>query len=179
MIIIICIILQVNNNNDDDDNNNMHKPVFFQGNETHKILWDFEKQKKKKLLPARRPVLVLINKKKRTCSVVNFAVLADHGLKIKESEKRDKHLDLTRKLKKQLNMKVTVIPIVVDALGMIHKDLEKGLKETEIRLRIETIQTTEKSPGDKRRLAVNETPEKDHQLTLVWKPYKDKITLIL
>ena len=34
---------------------------------------------------------------------------------------------------------------------------------------IENDQNTEKSPGDLRRLAVTQTPVKDHQLTLMWK----------
>ena len=50
------------------------------------------------------------NKKKRTCKIVNFAVPVDHGVKFKESEKKDKYLNLVRELKKKLsNMKVTVI----------------------------------------------------------------------
>ena len=35
-----------------------------------------------------------------------------------------------------------MIPIVVGALGTVHKDLEKRLEKLEIRGRIETIQTT-------------------------------------
>ena len=34
------------------------------------------------------------------------------------------------------------------------------------------VQNTEKSPGDLRRLAVTQTPVKDHQLTLMWKTRK-------
>ena len=34
---------------------------------------------------------------------------------------------------------------------------------------IKNGQNTEKSPGDLRRLAVTQTPVKDHQLTLMWK----------
>ena len=34
-----------------------------------------------------------------TCWIVDFAVSADHRVKIKESEKRDKYLDLARELK--------------------------------------------------------------------------------
>ena len=37
---------------------------------------------------------------------------------------------------------------------------------------IEIGQNTEESPEDQRRLAVNQTPEKNHQLTLVWKTRK-------
>ena len=37
---------------------------------------------------------------KRTCKIVNFAVLADYRIKMKESEKKNKHLDLAWELKK-------------------------------------------------------------------------------
>ena len=39
--------------------------------------------------------------KKRTSRIVDFAILADRRVKLKESEKRDKYLDLARELKKQ------------------------------------------------------------------------------
>ena len=54
---------------------------------------------------------------------MNFAVLADHRVKFKESEKKDKYLDLDRDLKKLWNMKVTVIPIVIGALGTVTEGL--------------------------------------------------------
>ena len=37
------------------------------------------------------------------------------SLKLKESEKKDKYIDLARELKKLWNVKVTVIPIVIGA----------------------------------------------------------------
>ena len=119
----------------------MHKPESVLENETHKILWDFE-IKTDHLIPARRPDLVLINKKERTCQLVDFAVPADHRVKLKENEKIDKYLDLARELKKLWNMKVKVIPIVVGALGTVPKGLERGLENLEIRGRIDTIQNT-------------------------------------
>ena len=119
----------------------MHKPESFLENETHKIIWDFEVQTDH-LIPARRPDLVLIDKKRKTCHLVDFAVPADHRVKMKEREKIDKYLDLARELRKLWNMRVKVIPIVIGALGTIPKGLEKSLDELEIRGRIETIQTT-------------------------------------
>ena len=58
-------------------------------------------------------------KKKKICKIVYFAVSADHRIKLKEYEKRDKYLDLARELKKLWNMKVTIIPIVIGAFGMV------------------------------------------------------------
>ena len=37
---------------------------------------------------------------KRTCKIVDFAVPADHRVKLKESEKKHKHFDLIKELKK-------------------------------------------------------------------------------
>ena len=37
--------------------------------------------------------------KKRTCKIVDFDVPADHRIKLKESEKKDKYFDLARELK--------------------------------------------------------------------------------
>ena len=38
-------------------------------------------------------------KKKNICKIVDFAVPADHKINLKESEKKDKYLDLARELK--------------------------------------------------------------------------------
>ena len=62
---------------------------------------------------------------------MDFAVLADHRVKLKESEKRDKYRDLASEWKKLWNKKVTVIVIVIDALGTCESrkyDCNKWLK---------------------------------------------------
>ena len=45
---------------------------------------------------------MIINKKKKICKIVDFAVPADHRIKLKECKKRDKYLDLARELKKTM-----------------------------------------------------------------------------
>ena len=57
--------------------------------------------------------------KKRICKFVDFAVPVDHRIKLKECEKKDKYPDLAREFKKKKlwNMKVTIIPIVIDSFG--------------------------------------------------------------
>ena len=61
---------------------------------------------------------------------------------MKESEKKDKYLDLARELKELWNMKVTIIPIVIVALGTVTEGIIKGLEDLEITERVKTIQTT-------------------------------------
>ena len=130
-----------NNNNDDNNNNNKHDPAPVLENDTHKLPWDFNIQTYH-LIPARRPDLIIINKKKRICKIVDFAVAVDHRINLKESEKKDKYLDLARELKNLWNMKVTTVPIVIGALGTITKGLLKGLEGLEVGGRVETIQMT-------------------------------------
>ena len=84
----------------------------------------------------------VIDKKKRTCKIVDFAVPADHRIKLKKCEKKDKYLDLAREFLKIWNMKVTIIPIVIVALGTITKGLLKELEDLEVGGREETIRTT-------------------------------------
>ena len=120
----------------------MHKPAPVLENDSHKLLWDFNIQTDHSI-PARRPDLIIINnKKKRICKIVDFAVSADHRINLKESKKKDKYLDLARELKKVWNMKLTIVPIVIGALGTITKWLLKGLENLEVGGRVETIQTT-------------------------------------
>ena len=76
----------------------MHKPALALENDTQKPLWKFDIQTDH-LISARRPDLIIINKKERTCKIVDFAVPADHRLKLKECEKNDKYLDLAWELK--------------------------------------------------------------------------------
>ena len=62
---------------------------------------------------------------------MDFAVPADHRVKLKESEKKDKYLDLAKELKKQWNMNLTVIPIVIGAIGTVTKGLIQRLEDLE------------------------------------------------
>ena len=76
-------------------------------------------------------------------------------------------------------MKVTIIPIVIGVFGTATKGLLKGLEDLEVGGRVETsivenCENTEKSPRGLRRLAITQTPGKDHQLTLMWKTLMSK-----
>ena len=73
---------------------------------------------------------------------MDFAVLANHRMKLKENEKKDKYFGSARELKKLWNMKVTIIPVIIGALDTVTRGLIQGLKDLEITGRVETIQTT-------------------------------------
>ena len=81
------------------------------------------------------------NNQHKRSEIIDFAVPADHRVKMKECEKK-KYLDLVRELEKLWNMKWTIIPIVIGAFGIVTKGLLKGLEDLEVGGRVETIQTT-------------------------------------
>ena len=65
--------------------------------------------------------------------------MADHVLRLKESEKRNKYLDFAWELEKLWNRKVTVKPIVIGTLGAVAKGRVQGSEYLEIRGRVKTI----------------------------------------
>ena len=73
---------------------------------------------------------------------MDFAIPTDYRVEIKGNEKRDKYLDLVRELKKLWNIKMMVIPIIINVLGIIPKGLVRGLEKLEIGGQVETTQTT-------------------------------------
>ena len=113
----------------------------------HKILWDSEIQMDN-LIQARRPNLVLINKK-RTCYLVDVTVLAKHRLNVKKGEKTGQIPGPGQRTENLWNMKVTVRPTIAGIFRSVPKNQEKT-----IRGKTETIQTTVllKSPTILRRV---------------------------
>ena len=81
-------------------------------------------------------------KKKRTCKIVDFAFPADHRIKLKEFEKKNKYHDLSRELKKLRYKRVMIVPIMIGAFGKVTKGLFKGLEDVEVCRRVKTILMT-------------------------------------
>ena len=113
---------------------------------------------------------------------MNFAVPADHWLKIKENENIHKYLDLAGE-KKTTKSKKTIEHegngdtgynwyVRNDSQSLGNSDRKarynSSIREHRNYSILKIGQNTEKSPGDLRRLAVTQTPLKDRQQVLVW-----------
>ena len=105
----------------------IHKSESILENAIQRILYNFEIQMDH-LISARRLDLMLINKKKYY-HLIDVAVLEDHRMKIKIKQNERKILRPCQRTKKLWNIRVTVILIVVGALGMVSKGLKKSLEE--------------------------------------------------
>ena len=77
----------------------------------------------------------VVDKKRRTCKTIDFAVPRDSRIEEMEKEKIKKCQDLKKELQKNWNVRVKVIPLVVVGLGAITKQFGIRLKEIgEIRI---------------------------------------------
>ena len=69
---------------------------------------------------------------------MDFAVPADHSIKLKECETKDRYLNLARELKKLWNTNVTIISIVIGAFSTVTKWFLKRLEDLEVGGKVET-----------------------------------------
>ena len=101
-----------------------HEPESVLENEDYKILWDFSIQTDH-VIEARRPDLVVVDKKERSCKIIDFAVPGDSRIEEKEKDKIERYQELERELQKIWNVKVKIIPLVVGSLGAIPNRLKQ------------------------------------------------------
>ena len=107
---------------------------------------------------------------------MDFAVPADQRVKLREREKKDKYLELTRELQKVMEHESDNYINCDWCFWYCHQRINKGTgglgnnrtsgSHTNYYI-IEIGQNTEKSPGDLRTLTVTQTPVENHQLTLM------------
>ena len=87
-----------------------------------KLIWDINIQCDN-VMEARRPDLILVDRKVKSCVIIDVAVPGDPRIREKEIEKIEKYQILKRELKRFWSLKkVEVVPVVVGALGCINKN---------------------------------------------------------
>ena len=118
-----------------------HEPESVLETEYYKILWDFSIQTYH-VIEAWRLHLVVVDKKRRTCKIIDFVVPGDSRIEEKEKEKIEKYQDLRRELQKIWNVRVKIIPLVVGFLCAIPKQFGNRLKEIGVTAEIVQVQKT-------------------------------------
>ena len=118
-----------------------HQPDTVTENDRCKLLWDFDVQTDH-VIQARRPDVIVIDKEKKECKIIDFAMPHDSRVNAKEVEKIEKYQDLAREVQKLWNMRTKVIPIIIGALGTTPKKLSKRLEDLGIETQIAELQKT-------------------------------------
>ena len=72
--------------------------------------------------------------------IVDVAIPVDHRIDQKEIEKITKYADLKLEISRMWNCELTVVPIIIGALGSIPKNLPNHLKKLEIGCDISNFQ---------------------------------------
>ena len=119
-----------------------HEPAVVVENENVKLLWDMTVQCDN-IIEARRPDIVLLDKKEKSCMIVDIAVPGDGSLHEKELEKIEKYQELRREMSRLWQLKkVQVVPVVIGALGSVTKDFDKWMEKLGIPGDVGVVQKT-------------------------------------
>ena len=100
-------------------------------NEGCKILWDFPTQTDK-VIEHSWPDIVCINKRTKSCLIIDIAIPGDKNIITKEQEKIDKYQDLQTELGKLWKLKTEVVPAVVGALATTSQNLNIYIKKIDV-----------------------------------------------
>ena len=101
-----------------------------------KLIWDINIQCDNGM-EVRRPDLILMGKKTKSCVIIDVAVPGDCKIREKEIEKVKKYQNLKRELKRLWSLKkVEVVLVFVGALGCISKGFSGWIDTLSIKLDI-------------------------------------------
>ena len=130
----------------------IHHPDSVRENDKHKPFWNIEIKTDHPIL-TRGPHLMIGNKN-RTCRILIIAVPAEHRVKIKENEKRDKYQDLDRELKNKEHE--------VDGDTNCNWFTQNNSKRMDEGIRRFRNQRTTRDHSDKSILKISQNTEKSH-----------------
>ena len=105
-----------------------HEPKTVTENNEATILWDMPIQTDREI-KANRPDIVVKDKKQRTCQLIEISVPTERNTSIKTTEKLSKYKDLEIEIEKMWGMNTTTIPVVLGALGLVKKGMEKYISK--------------------------------------------------
>ena len=96
-------------------------------NEKIKVLWDINIQCDN-LIEARRPDLIVIDKKEQKGIIIDIAIPADVRVEKKEKEKVEKYQDLKKEIRRLWKLRnVEIVPVVIGALGSVSAEFDRWM----------------------------------------------------
>ena len=116
-----------------------HEPKPVTENDLVTVLWDFAIQTDKTII-ANRPDIVIRDKKKKTCILIDVSVPSDTNTSLKTFEKISKYKDLEIELSKSWKYKMKTVPAIIGALGIINKSTTKYLQQIPGNINFEELQ---------------------------------------
>ena len=107
-----------------------------------KVLWDMNVQCNN-VIEARRPDIIVIDKKERKGIIIDIAVPADVRVGEKEREKVEKYQELKREIGRLWKLKmVEVVPVMPGALGSFTKEFDRWIQKLGITYNVGVMHKT-------------------------------------
>ena len=82
-----------------------------------------------KEVKANRPDIVVKNEEEGTCQHIEISIPTESNTSIELTEKLSKYKDLEIEIEELRGMKTTTIPVILGALGLIKKGMEKYISK--------------------------------------------------
>jgi hypothetical protein len=105
------------------------------------ILWNQQVQTDRTILNNKLDIIIRDNEK-RTCMLIDVAVLGDRNIIKKETENILKYKDLTIEIQRMWNGKTKVIPVIIGATGTISKSFRKHVTNIQGNNEVKELQKT-------------------------------------
>ena len=80
--------------------------------------------------------MITVEKNNKKTQIVDFAVPADHWIEIFQQTKIENHQDVKRELQNLWNVKISIVPLITGALGIIPESLKKHHHELNVEVTI-------------------------------------------
>ena len=100
-----------------------NEPKTVSENDSVTTLWDMLIHTDR-TIAANTPDIVLKNQKDKTCLLIDTTIPLDTNTSVKTTEKLKKYKDLEIEVEGMWGLKTTKVPMVMEALGTIKKDME-------------------------------------------------------
>ncbi|XP_068737241.1 uncharacterized protein, partial [Montipora capricornis] len=103
------------------------------------ILWDMPIQTDRQI-KANRPDIVIKHRQEKSCLLIDMSISTEKNTSVKVIEKLSKYKDLEIEIERMWGMRATTIPVVIGALGLMKKGLEKYTKQSPGNIKISELQ---------------------------------------
>ena len=105
-----------------------HQPETVTESENATIPWDMQVHTDK-IIKANKPDIIIKHKEEKTCMLINMGIPSDRNTSVKVAKRLSKYKDLEIEILKMLGMKTQTAPVVIGALGVIKKGIEKHINK--------------------------------------------------
>ena len=116
-----------------------HQPEPVTENEKVTILWDMEIHTDK-TIKANKLDIIITDKQEKTCMLIDMAILFDRNTGAKVAEKLSKYKNLKIEITKMWGLKTITVPVVIGAVGVVKKGIEKHIDKIPGKINILELQ---------------------------------------